>query len=758
MTATDSKMRYLPWVVIGVAVLYLFSAVGRSGLPSAPLDLRSAAELPVVDGGRVKPLDSVARVYLRLISQKETVTYEKEEIPAIQWFLDVASSVTDEEVKGKAANYQVFRIENEELLNKLGLKVREGFRYSYAELDRSIPKIQRWATDVERRKNQGKPIDLSDAKALELAERIDHFMKLASGRVPMMLPPDGDRPWDSPGDIREKASRQAMVNVVQQFKLDPNQLRQLPEDERALVIRAFQAEADRLFKERTAGRAAVPAWQALLAAYRAGDEEQFNTAVKDYRARFYGDVPEKDLSRSRVENYYNRLAPFYYCAVLYVMVALCCLFSWLGATEHWRRAAFGLLLLTLIIHATALVTRMYVLDRWFVFVTNLYSSAIFIGLGCVALGCILEAIFPLGVGNLVAAVLGVLTTIISHNMATGGDTLEMMQAVLDTNFWLATHVTTITLGYTATLVAGFIGVALIARILATVLIESFKSSGKPTTGHLFAFSFAVSGLVTIPLMLAVTGLKAAADFEKIPEFLFHIVSFLLVAAGVMYALALIVVRGANEGTDAHGNPVAGKVPPLARPLEPLALDHEAGKNIGQMIYGVICFATLLSFVGTVLGGIWADQSWGRFWGWDPKENGAILLVLWNALILHARWAGLVKDRGMAVLAVVGNIITSWSWFGTNQLGIGLHAYGFDNRLAVGCRWFWLSQLVIIGLGLVPQRYWASAVKRRFGPAAPAAPAAPVGEAAAPPAGGHPNGQANGHAPKAGKGKKAGRRR
>ena len=74
-------------------------------------------------------------------------------------------------------------------------------------------------------------------------------------------------------------------------------------------------------------------------------------------------------------------------------------------------------------------------------------------------------------------------------------------------------------------------------------------------------------------------------------------------------------------------------------------------TLAQMIYGVVCFATLFSFVGTVLGGIWADQSWGRFWGWDPKENGALLIVIWNALILHARWGGLVKQRGMAVLAV-----------------------------------------------------------------------------------------------------------
>src|SRR5437879_6417631 len=135
-----------------------------------------------------------------------------------------------------------------------------------------------------------------------------------------------------------------------------------------------------------------------------------------------------------------------------------------------------------------------------------------------------------------------------------------------------------------------------------------------------------------------------------------------------------------------------------------------------MTYGVICFATFLSFVGTVLGGIWADQSWGRFWGWDPKENGALLIVLINILILHARWAGMVKQRGTAVLAVVGNMVTGWSWFGTNQLGVGLHAYGFNNKLALGVTIFWFTQLVIIGMGLVPIRNWKS-----FGRVAPEPP-------------------------------------
>ena len=107
-----------------------------------------------------------------------------------------------------------------------------------------------------------------------------------------------------------------------------------------------------------------------------------------------------------------------------------------------------------------------------------------------------------------------------------------------------------------------------------------------------------------------------------------------------------------------------------------------------MIYGVLCFAIFFSFVGTVLGGLWADDSWGRFWGWDPKENGALIIVIWNALVLHARWDGMVKDRGLAVLAIGGNIAVAWSGFGVNELGAGLHSYGFTQGVA-----FWLAMFV-----------------------------------------------------------------
>ena len=126
-----------------------------------------------------------------------------------------------------------------------------------------------------------------------------------------------------------------------------------------------------------------------------------------------------------------------------------------------------------------------------------------------------------------------------------------------------------------------------------------------------------------------------------------------------------------------------------------------------MVYGVICFALLFSFVGTVLGGIWADQSWGRFWGWDPKENGALLIVLWCAIILHARWGGYIRRRGLMIMAIFGNVITAFSWFGVNMLGVGLHSYGFMNKAFPWLMAFVASQLAADGPGRPATQDWRS---------------------------------------------------
>ena len=283
-------------------------------------------------------------------------------------------------------------------------------------------------------------------------------------------------------------------------------------------------------------------------------------------------------------------------------------------------------------------------------VTNLYSSAIFIGFGAVVLGLVLEAFWRNGIGLVKSSLIGFITLIIAHHLSLNGDTMEMMRAVLDTNFWLATHVVIVTLGYASTFVAGFLGLIYIIFGVFTPMLTR-----KLTPEEAVQFGAATGGIGG--------AIKMKRESEK-PE-------------GVILA-----------------------------------------KSLPKMVYGIVCFAALFSFVGTVLGGIWADQSWGRFWGWDVKENGALIIVLWNALILHARWGGMVRERGLMCLAVGGNIVTSWSWFGVNMLGIGLHSYGFTDaafRWLVG---FVGSQLIIIAIGLLPLHLWTSFRTTEESPAPP----------------------------------------
>ena len=123
-------------------------------------------------------------------------------------------------------------------------------------------------------------------------------------------------------------------------------------------------------------------------------------------------------------------------------------------------------------------------------------------------------------------------------------------------------------------------------------------------------------------------------------------------------------------------------------------------------YGTLCFAIFLSFIGTVLGGLWADDSWGRFWGWDPKENGALMIVLWNALVLHARWDRQVGARGFAILAVIGNVVTTWSWFGVNQLGVGLHSYGNNSSVLIALAIVVLLHLLFVAVSLAITSHFA----------------------------------------------------
>jgi ABC-type transport system involved in cytochrome c biogenesis permease subunit len=267
--------------------------------------------------------------------------------------------------------------------------------------------------------------------------------------------------------------------------------------------------------------------------------------------------------------------------------------------------------------------------------------------------------------------------------------MEMLRAVLDTNFWLATHVVVVTLGYASTFAAGLLAILYIFLGVFTPLLSQKIGAGART-------SLSTAGSMTAPAGVP-TGAKRMAR-QPLPG-------------------------GKDRGEE--GRP--GLKQTSVASLDP---QDTLGQALTTMVYGIVCFATLFSFVGTVLGGIWADQSWGRFWGWDPKENGALLIVIWNAIILHVRWGDLLRDRGIMNLAIFGNIVTSFSWFGVNMLGIGLHSYGFMDAAFKWLMIFMGSQVLIIALGLLPLRLWRSFCSDAKSPPT-SLPAPPAGKAGTP---------------------------
>lgn len=122
-------------------------------------------------------------------------------------------------------------------------------------------------------------------------------------------------------------------------------------------------------------------------------------------------------------------------------------------------------------------------------------------------------------------------------------------------------------------------------------------------------------------------------------------------------------------------------------------DREIRRAFTRAVYGMICLTLFLSLVGTVLGGIWANDSWGRFWGWDPKENGALLIVLWTLAILHGRLGGYIREWGLHFAAVFTGAVVTFSWWHVNFLNTGLHNYGFT----AGKDTIWAFYAVILGI-------------------------------------------------------------
>jgi ABC-type transport system involved in cytochrome c biogenesis permease subunit len=608
--------RFLPWIILAVAAV----SIAANWLPPKTakddFDFGRFGENPVLVGGRVKPFDTVARNSLLIIHGKQELRLESgKRLSAMQWLTDVLFNAP------VADRYPVFVVQNADVLGLFGWQQSDRKYFSFFEFSPFLKQIDEQAAQsdkleaVQRSAYQSAILNLRNGLSLYQRlknsiqpEDVENFaaeVNRYASSVPSAAKAARERAM---GDNFDKSKLDDVADMIQRYErlsemayvlaIPPNQLN----DE-------WHSVGNSLLRSVGIGEIhpMVIEYAAIGDAYRANDPALFNQHVQLVTDWFAKEQP-KATKRASFEFLFNRLQPFTQSMTLYVLAFLLACASWLGWSTVLRRSAFYLLLLALAIHTFGLVSRMYLQER--PPVTNLYSSAIFIGWGAVIVALILERIFKDGIGAACAGAIGFVTLIIAHHLAGSGDTLEMLQAVLDTNIWLATHVVAITTGYSAMFLAGMLAIIYVVRGVFTTSLK-----------------------------------KQTAD------------------------------------------------------------------SLARMTYGVVCFATLFSFVGTVLGGIWADQSWGRFWGWDPKENGAVLIVLWCAIILHARWGGFIRQRGLMIMALFGNIVTSFSWFGVNMLGVGLHSYGFMQKAFPWLVGFMISQLALMAVAAMPLEKW-----RSFGPA------------------------------------------
>ncbi|HUD47059.1 MAG TPA: cytochrome c biogenesis protein CcsA [Candidatus Baltobacteraceae bacterium] len=624
--------KWLPWILVAIFASW-FLGGAEAPKPKDGFDIAAFGRLPVLLDGRVQPFDSVARNSLLSISGRSVVYLTNgPPLSALEWLLDTMAR------PDVADQLKVFRTQDPDLDGLLGAD-QAGLQYfSFNGLTNQIDQLQAQAQKVmDAEQNQGE-----DAAKLRspLQKDLMHLYNsmVLYNRLKNSLEPEGARDFRQELQVYQEAiapGRAALEQSEQGKQANEQDLQRIATffkryDEVArfaypLIIPPLPGQSrdawsnigtNLMLALRTGDlNPAATNYAAIASAYRNDKPAEFNRAVTQYRVWMEENDLYPALKKGTQEFFFNQIEPFYKSMVIYVAVMLLGFVVWINLSEPIRRAGFALLILAFIIHSIGLGFRMYLEGR--PPVTNLYSSAIFIGWGACLLGIILERIFKGGIGLVVSGFIGFTTLIIAHHLALSGDTMEMLRAVLDTNLWLATHVVIVTTGYASMFVAGFLAI-------------------------------------------------------------------------------IYIVRGF-----------------FTRTLTP-----ETARALGRMVYGIVCFATLFSFVGTILGGIWADQSWGRFWGWDPKENGALLIVLWNAVILHARWGGMIKERGLMAMAVFGNIVTSFSWFGVNMLGIGLHSYGFMDKAFPWLVGFDVSQLALIALALSPLQYWAS-----FKGTAPPAPAA-----------------------------------
>ena len=588
----------------------------------------SEKNIPIQEGGRIKPLDTYARNQTLAFYGKRKINHE--DLSAIDWILDLVI------FPEKGLEQKIFNIRNPDIVNALGLEWTNNFhKYSYSEIFPGVQDQLPLIRNIFEKKNADR--DLFENQLIEIYQNVMKYREIASSLsclLPMFTvydPETAKKLHLQPGQFTSYAHimshRGSLLDVSQNILTKPEEswtdserevalllysLQQTSTDDFAKALKIIPPEKDDSTGlwispwELLDGRVIEPhqdkilkSMEAYLVARYEKNSVAMSSALESYKTGILSSPAERiNFNILEKEIWVNKANLFTVSLVFYLLGFILLGVSWMVQPTLLRNIAYGTMVSGFILHTYGIYLRMVIMSR--PPISTLYETVIFVGFVIVLFSVVIEYLRKDGLGIFIGSISGSLLHYVGFGYAADGDTMEMLVAVLNSNFWLATHVTTIILGYGSSLMAGLIG-------------------------HLYLI-------------------------EKI------------------------------------------RVPKQSAHL----------KSIYDNLFGVTLIALFFTLFGTILGGIWADQSWGRFWGWDPKENGALLIVLWQLMMVHMRLSGLAKPDSFALGMVLNNIVVIMAWFGVNLLSIGLHSYGFASGIAVNIIIFTLVE-IITGFGTY---YWA----------------------------------------------------
>ncbi len=456
----------------------------------------------------------------------------------------------------------------------------------------------------------------------------------------------------------------------------------------------------------------------------------------------------EDIER---EAYFNETNPFWKAPVAYgaAMALLAISLGFLATARRsplWRvgQSAYslGMIALGAGIALEVFGFSMRVRISGWAPVTNMYETVIWVSLVTAVLALVFELIFRRTYAALAGSGVALLGTVLAANVPLLDPSIHNLNPVLRSNYWLTIHVLTEVSSYAAFALA--MGLGVIASLY--YLTATYRRS--PSFAELTVWL--VPGL---PLLAAgVIGLGAGSGWlgprHEIGPTLYYVslalayVGEVLTIVGVGAVVGESVARAIfREDAYLDEAAIAGAAAvPAATAVQTVTVDEEQGavatlsrptvaeirsraawnrpkldarglamqetaakiKPLSNFIYRTMQVGVLLIAAGTILGGVWADYSWGRFWGWDPKEVWALITLLVYLIPLHGRFAGWVNTFGLVVSSVFCFLSVVMAWYGVNfVLGVGLHSYGFTEG---GGQWT-VTGVVLAVLALTTAAAW-----------------------------------------------------